>query len=303
MRQLDVAGLGGTDLSELMRPDGAVIHYRVTGEGYPVLALAAGGVSSAIDRWRHEAIRPVEAFGDEFMIIEMDQRYAGRSLAPLTPFTYAQALGDQLAVLDAVGVKHAHLIGADIGCAHALRLLYEAPARIASAVLMDPVGVDATNTMDAFYEVFNETIRVARAEGLEGVLNAAQNPALNSPTFIDNPAAGPWAQRLHDEPAFRDALASLGRETYIALVVDFRDGVCPWGQRCFSVNDVALERINAPLLVLPGSDLCHPTGLAQMIGAEVPNARCLDMDARVAEKLPGTLETIRGFLLANTQAG
>jgi pimeloyl-ACP methyl ester carboxylesterase len=303
MRQVDVVGRGGTDLSELMRPDGAVIHYQVTGDGYPVLALAPGGVSSGIDRWQHEPIRPADAFADEFMVIEMDQRYAGRSLAPLKPFTYAQALGDQLAVLDAVGAKHAHLVAADIGCAHALRLLYEAPARIASAVLLDPVGVDATNTMDAFYEVFNETIRVARAEGLEGVLGAAQNPALNSSSFIDNPAAGPWAQRLHDDPAFRDALASLGRETYIALVVDFRDGAWPWGQQCFSVNDVALERINAPLLVLPGSDLRHPTGLAQTICTEVPNARWLDVDARVETKLTGTLETIRGFLQANTQSG
>jgi len=286
-----------------MRPDGAVIHYQVTGEGYPVLALAPGGVSSGIDRWQHEAVRPVEAFRDEFMVISMDQRYAGRSLAPLMPFTYAQALGDQLAVLDAVGAKHAHVVAADIGCAHALRLLYEAPARIASAVLIDPVGVDATNTMDAFYEVFNETIRVARADGLDGVLSAAHNAALNSASFIDNPAAGPWAERLHSDPAFRDALRSLGRETYIALVVDFRDGVWPWGQRCFSVNDVALERINAPLLVLPGRDLCHPTGLAQTICAEVPNARCLDIDARVEEKLPGTLEAIRGFLQEHARPG
>jgi pimeloyl-ACP methyl ester carboxylesterase len=283
-----------------MRPDGAVIHYQVTGEGYPVLALAPGGSSSAIDRWLHEAIHPVEVFSDEFMVIAMDQRFAGHSRAPLTPFSYAQALGDQLAVLDALGVSSAHLIAADIGCAHALRLLYEAPARIASAVLMDPVGVDTSNTMDAFYEVFNETIRVARADGLEGVLNAAQNAALNSPSFIDNPAAGPWAQRLHDDPAFRDALASLGRETYITLVVDFRDGLWPWGQRCFSINDVALERIDAPVLVLPGSDLCHPTGLAQSICAEVPDARCLDVSARDEEHLPATRETIRAFLRENT---
>lgn len=283
-------------MAELTRPDGAVIHYQVTGEGYPMLALAPGGVCGQIERWMDEAIHPVEAFGDEFRVIAMDQRYAGQSRAPLTPFSYEQALGDQLAVLDAVGATSAHLIAGDIGCAHALRLLYEAPARIASAVLVEPVGLDETNTLDVFYAVFNETIRIARADGLDGVLAAA----LENPSFIENPGAGPWAQRLHDDPDFRDTLRSLGRETYIALVVDFRDGVCPWGQRWFSINDLALERIEAPLLALPGNDPAHPPGLAGTIRDQVPNACCLAVDARSSSNLATTLTTVRQFLQDNS---
>ncbi|MCZ6616736.1 MAG: alpha/beta hydrolase, partial [Gammaproteobacteria bacterium] len=229
-------------MTQLTRPDGAVIYYEVTGSGPPILALGSGGAVSGIDRWQCEPIHPVEAFSGDFTVIVMDQRYAGRSRAPLTPFSHQQALGDQLAVLDTEGATNAHVIGAGVGCSHALRLSYEAPARVASLVLLNPVGIDESNTMDTFYDLFRDTIRVARADGLSGVVAAA----MDNPSFIANPAGGPWAQRLHDEADFRDTLLSLGRETYIALIVDFRDGLWPWNQSCFSINDVALTRINVP---------------------------------------------------------
>ncbi len=274
-------------MTQLTRPDGAVIHYEVSGSGYPIFALASGGAVSGIERWQCEPIHPVETFGGDFMVIVMDQRYAGQSRAPLTPFSHEQALGDQLAVLDTLGITNAHVIGAGVGCSHALRLLYEAPARITSAVLLDPVGLDETNNMDTFYNLFRETIRVARSDGLGGVVTAA----LDNPSFIANPAGGPWAQRLHDEPSFRDTLLSLGRETYIALVVDFRDGLWPWKQTCFSINDVSLARIKAPMLVVPGNDQFHPAGVARKISVDAPNAQYFDVDDYAGEPV----EAIRQF--------
>ena len=279
-------------MTHLTRPDGAVIHYEVAGSGYPILVLAPGGAASSIDQWRVGPIHPVETFSNEFKVIVMDERYSGSSRAPLTPFSYEQALGDQLAVLDTEGVANAHLIGTGIGCSHALRLAYEASARITSAVLLDPIGIDESNTMDTFFNLFRDTIRVARADGLSGVVAAA----LDNPSFIDNPEGGPWAQRLHDETSFQDALLSLGRETYIALIVDFRDGIWPWHRTCFSINDVALTRINAPMLVLPGCDQFHPPGVARKICADAPNARCLEADVDSGQ----TREAIQQFLAACT---
>lgn len=149
-------------MSQLIRPDGTVIYYEVTGSGYPILALAAGGAGSCIDQWRNGPIHPVAAFSGEFKVIVIDQRYGGNSRAPLAPFSYEQSLGDQLAVLNTENIADAHLIGTDIGCSHALRLSYDAPARITSAVLLNPIGIDESNTMDTFYNLFRDTIRVAR---------------------------------------------------------------------------------------------------------------------------------------------
>lgn len=285
-------------MPELIRPDGAVIHYEVFGSGYPFLLLAPGGVNSQIEFWEHSAVNAITEFSDEFMVIGMDQRYAGKSLAPLTPFSYEQALGDQLAVLDELGVASAHVMGGCIGCAYALNLLDQAPARISAAVLQDPVGLDESNSIDTFYDMFNDTIRVTRSEGLDGVIAAAQE----QPIFMLNNAGGPWAQRLHDDAEFRAALLSLRREAYIALVVDFRDGIWPPKPPYFTVNELAVQRIADPILVLPGSDAFHPTGIAQKICADAQNAHCLEVDARSSEKLPATIETIRAFLHENTLA-
>ena len=36
-------------MANVMRPDGAELHYQVTGAGVPLLLLAPGGVSSQIE--------------------------------------------------------------------------------------------------------------------------------------------------------------------------------------------------------------------------------------------------------------
>ena len=100
----------------LIRPDGAEIYYEVHGQGYPLLLLAPGGVSSEIAGWQRAAINPIERFSDDFMVIAMDQRHAGKSRSPLIRFSYAQTMGDQTAVLNDLGLPHAHVMGGWIGC-------------------------------------------------------------------------------------------------------------------------------------------------------------------------------------------
>lgn len=259
-------------MPEILRPDGAVLQYEIGGAGEPVLALAPGGASSARSRWRHSPLGSLEPLQARFRVISMDQRHAGASRANLTAFSYDDAAADQLAVLDREGIDSAHILGMEIGAAYALKLAYDAPARVRRVCLLQPIGLDGSNALGDHFRVFNETIRVARAEGLEGVIAAAREHAC----FIEHPAGGPWAQRLHDEPAFCDALRSLGRELYIALVVDFRDGMFPAGRRFFSVNDVALSRIRAPMLIVPGATRLEPAGVASAIAEQAPCAECID---------------------------
>ena len=279
-------------MPDVMRPDGTTIHYEVFGGGFPLLLLAPGGVNSQIEFWQRSIINPIESFADEFMVIGMDQRHCGRSKTGLTPFSYDEAMQDQIAVLNDLGLARAHVMGGCIGCAYALRLADQAPARIAGAVMQDPVGLDQTNSLETFYAMFNPTIRLARAEGLEAVIESAQR----DPIFMQNNEAGPFAQRIHDDPLFADALRAIRREGYIALVVEFRDGMWPQQPPYFAVNEVAVQRSHAPMLVLPGADPFHPTGIGQRICNEAPNARCLAVDARAEDNLPATLESIRAFL-------
>jgi pimeloyl-ACP methyl ester carboxylesterase len=285
-------------MPEVHRPDGATIYYEVHGSGYPLLLIAPGGVSSQVEIWQRSAINPIKEFAGDFMVIAMDQRHAGRSLAPMRPFSYDVCSMDQLAVLDAVGVPTAHVMGGCIGCAHVWRLVANAPGRISAAVAQDPVGLDETNSIETFNRMFYDTMRVARAEGLDAVIRAAEKDGM----FVLNNAAGPFAPLLAASEDARQDLRALGRERYVQLVVEFRDGIWPNVPPYFTVAEDWMRSCPAPLLVLPGRDPFHPTGVARRICKEAPKARCLEVDCRDPAKLPDTIEAVRAFLKEHTPA-
>jgi pimeloyl-ACP methyl ester carboxylesterase len=126
--------------------DGATIYYEEQGSGDPILLLAPGGLNSSIQFWGRMPLNPLEAFKDEFRVVAMDQRNAGRSRGPLEPGdAWSMYARDQLAVLDHLGIERAQVIGCCIGCTFILELIEQAPERIASGVLMQPIGHDQTN--------------------------------------------------------------------------------------------------------------------------------------------------------------
>lgn len=283
-------------MPEISRPDGATIHYDVYGAGYPLLLIAPGGVSSQADFWQRSAINPVERFADSFQVIAMDQRHAGRSLAPMRPFSYDVCNADQLAVLDELGIERAHVMGGCIGCAHIWGLISNAPGRITAAVCQDPVGLDASNDMDVFYRMFHETVRLTRAEGIEAVIAAAEA----NPLFVVNNGAGPFAPLLNAREEARALLRSMGRERYIALITEFRDGIWPVKPPYFTVSEAWMRSCPVPLLILPGHDEFHPTGVSHQICEDAPDARCLPVDCREPANLEATVADVREFLLQHT---
>jgi pimeloyl-ACP methyl ester carboxylesterase len=282
-------------MPEVTSPDGAVIHYEVFGQGYPLLLIAPGGVNSEIGIWQRSLLKPIELFANEFMVIGMDQRYAGQSRAPLKPFSYDDAVGDVLAVLDAVGVERAHIWGGCIGCAYIWRLLRQAPGRFSAAVCQDPVGLDETNSIDVFYRMFHDTMRLARADGIQAVVASA----VANPMFVMNNAAGPLARRIAADEAFRKEILDFGRERYVAFVVAFRDGIWPVNPPYFTVSEEWMKTCATPLLIIPGNDPFHPTSVGRKACQDALNARCLDVDARSPEKMEATVASIGEFLKAN----
>ncbi len=126
------------------------IYYEEFGRGFPVLCFAPGSLRSQLDYWHHSprdptkpspAMDPTADLAKDFRVIAMDQRNAGRSRAPIRATdgwdTYAR---DHIALLDHLGVARCHVLGACIGASFCLKLAEMVPERIASAVLMQPIG-------------------------------------------------------------------------------------------------------------------------------------------------------------------
>lgn len=158
---------------------GATLHYREYGSGFPVLALAPGGMRSAAALWDGAPWNPVTELAATHRVIVMDQRNAGASTAPVTGTeSWATYTADQLALLDHLGVDEFAAVGMCIGGPFVLGLQQAAPTRLTRAVLLQPIGLDANR--DAFEAMFD-----GWAAGIAP----------------DHPEAGPsaWA-------AYRDAL-------------------------------------------------------------------------------------------------
>jgi pimeloyl-ACP methyl ester carboxylesterase len=125
---------------------GARIWYTVQGTGFPLLALAPGGMRSSVPLWEVAAINPLTAYAGQYQMIAMDQRNAGRSAGPLeTGDPWGAYAADQLAVMDHLGIGRFLVFGCCIGGPFILKLLELAPERVVAAVLEQPVGITDRN--------------------------------------------------------------------------------------------------------------------------------------------------------------
>jgi pimeloyl-ACP methyl ester carboxylesterase len=132
----------------------ARIHYSVHGSGFPVLALAPGGMRSAGDVWTRVPWNPIMELAQDYQVITMDQRNAGGSSAPVTgQENWATYTADQLALLDHLGVRRCHVVGMCIGGPFILGLLHADADRVARAVALQPIGLD--DNRDAFHDMFD----------------------------------------------------------------------------------------------------------------------------------------------------
>jgi pimeloyl-ACP methyl ester carboxylesterase len=145
----------------LLERGATTIRYEEHGEGFPLLLIAPGGMRSAIDLWAHAAINPLAEFAGDFHLVAMDQRNAGGSSGPLdVDDPWGSYVGDQLALLDHLGIDACHVIGCCIGGSYILKLLERAPSRIVAAVLEQPIGVTSDNAalFDAMWRSWGDRL-------------------------------------------------------------------------------------------------------------------------------------------------
>lgn len=134
--------------------DDITLYYEESGEGFPVLLFAPGGMRSAIEFWYNSPWNPIEALSPHFRVIAMDQRNAGKSTAPVTADDgWESYTRDHLALMDHLGISKSHVLGGCIGGPYCFGVMKEAPDRVAAAVLQQTIGYE--DNRDAFYQMFD----------------------------------------------------------------------------------------------------------------------------------------------------
>ncbi len=105
--------------------DGARIWHASYGEGPPVILLHGGLGHSG--NWAHQLRALLDA---GYQVILIDSRGHGQSTRDDRPYTYELMASDVLAVMDALGLGKATLVGWSDGACIALVLAMQVPARV-----------------------------------------------------------------------------------------------------------------------------------------------------------------------------
>jgi pimeloyl-ACP methyl ester carboxylesterase len=109
-------------------------------------------------------IDPTTELSDQFQVVAMDQRNAGRSSAPISAADgWSTFTDDHLALMDHLGFDQVHIMGGCIGSSYCLGLCQAAPRRVTAAVLQNPIGLSADNR-DSFFGMFDGWAKQLQAD-------------------------------------------------------------------------------------------------------------------------------------------
>jgi pimeloyl-ACP methyl ester carboxylesterase len=133
--------------------EGARIWYSAYGEGAPVILLHGGLGHSG--NWGYQVLTLLE---NGYRIVVIDSRGHGRSTRDAQPYSYELMASDLLAVMDALHLDRAILIGWSDGACTAMVFSAKYAARVAGvfffACNMDPSGVKPFDSTPALNRCF-----------------------------------------------------------------------------------------------------------------------------------------------------
>jgi pimeloyl-ACP methyl ester carboxylesterase len=106
------------------------IGYRIIGDGYPVVLIT--GYSATMDMWDPLVIKELSA---RYKVIVFDNRGIGRTTTSDRPFSVELFAEDTAGLMDALGIRKAHVLGWSMGTFIAEELALKYPDRVEKLVL------------------------------------------------------------------------------------------------------------------------------------------------------------------------
>jgi pimeloyl-ACP methyl ester carboxylesterase len=152
--------------------NGLTLHYYRTGGDKPPL-ICLHGIMDSGRCWSGAAA----SLAADYDCIMPDMRGHGRSDAPASGYTPADHTGDILALMDALGIGRAVLMGHSMGGMVATQIALQAPERVRGLVLEDPAWpTPPAEDVDmwAVAAVWKAQIQEMQAEGPEALVAGAQ---------------------------------------------------------------------------------------------------------------------------------
>ena len=139
--------------------NGTTIYYERCGRGPPLLLIH--GLGSSGDDWAFQR----DAFARGNALIVPDLRGSGRSAKPPGRYAIAQFAQDLWALLDALGIESANVLGFSLGGAVAIEMALMRPLSVPRLILCNALANYRTDTWRKWLEAHLQ-LWLVRAIGL-----------------------------------------------------------------------------------------------------------------------------------------
>jgi pimeloyl-ACP methyl ester carboxylesterase len=154
------------------------IYYEEAGSGSPLLLIT--GLGADLQGWANTA----PALAKTHRVITFDNRGAGRTSAPDRPYAIDQMAEDAAALIDALGVAKAHVLGFSMGGAIALELALNHPGKVDKLILLSTLP-----RLDGYgRSIVRNLIDVRRSNMSREQIVRLTGTLVYSPALLDDPA-------------------------------------------------------------------------------------------------------------------
>jgi len=228
----------------ILNHNGVKLYYEEQGAGDPVLFIH--GLGSSGQDWEVQAA----AFSPHYRVIMYDQRGHGRSDKPAGPYSMAQFAGDAAALLQAIDVTSAHVVGLSLGGGVAFQLAVDQPALVRSLTIVNSAPEMVPRTFKEKFAIW-QRLAIVRLMGLPKMA------AVLSPRLF------PDSEHEHLRQLFAERFAKNEKPAYLASI----RALIGW-----SVTS-RLGEIKCPTLVITADQDYTPVALKEAYVAKLPNAR------------------------------
>jgi pimeloyl-ACP methyl ester carboxylesterase len=227
---------------------GVTLNYEISGEGDPLLLVM--GTSGSIPLWGEI----IPKLSEQYQVIAFDNRGLGGSERGASPISVASMAEDASALLHALDVPRAHVMGWSLGSAVAQELALAHPDQVASAIMYATWG-----RCDGFQRSVLAALRLPYAVRDMDAALATAGIAF-SPQLLDHPEFAKMLEPML--PAFPQ------NEEQMQVTTE------QWDADLAHDSLDRLGDITAPTLVIVGEqDLLTPPWQSRAVAEAIPGAR------------------------------
>ncbi|WP_342676689.1 alpha/beta fold hydrolase [Methanofollis sp. UBA420] len=112
------------------------MYYEAHGEGEPLLMIQGLGFEISAMVTEPGKSRYIDKFTDSYRVIVYDYRGVGRTDKPDMPYTIEMLADDTIGLMDALGIRKAHIMGTSMGSQIAQTIAAKYPERVKGLVLV-----------------------------------------------------------------------------------------------------------------------------------------------------------------------